>query len=97
MPKTGRPRSRVGLSAVAMVPRQHSAPIACAEVVAVPPRSASGRARAAAVGDRASIAVLAFLLGFAACYVMLRHPDRADTVPYARTTSSGIDAASRLP
>jgi hypothetical protein len=95
MPKTGRARSRVGLSAVAMVPRQHSVPIPCAEVA--PPRSPSGRARAATMGDRASIAVLAFLLGFAACYVVLRYPGGADTAPYARATTSHGDAAARLP
>jgi hypothetical protein len=75
-----------------MVPRQHSAPIPCAEVAEAQPRSASGRARAARSGDRAAIAVLAFLLGFAACYVVLRYPGGADTVPSARATMSSKDA-----
>lgn len=96
MPKTGRSRSRVGLSAVAMVPRQHSAPIPSADV-AEPPRPTSGRARMVTLVDRAPIAVLAFLLGFAACYVVLRYPAGADTIPSARATTSSVDASSRLP
>jgi hypothetical protein len=93
MPKTGRARSRVGLSAVAMVPRQHSAPIPCAEAAA-PQRTASGRARAATFGDRASIAALAFVLGFAACYVMLRIPAGSDVVPSTRSATQGAGASA---
>jgi hypothetical protein len=83
------------LSAIAMVPRVHSAPISGGAVS--PPRTASGRPRGVGFGDRLPIALLAFLLGFAACYVVLRVPAGPDTVPYARATTPSPDARPRLP
>ena len=76
MPKTGRPtaRSLVAISAVAMVPRQHAAPLSLSghDDALAPTRPFSGRARSLLLGDRATVAALAFLLGFAACYLVLR-------------------------
>jgi hypothetical protein len=81
MPKNARPRGRAALAAVALVPRQHAAPASGSETPSVLPRSSSGRA---GVGGRARIAVLAFLLGFAACYAVLRFSGDPETFPPAR-------------
>ena len=97
MPKTGRSRCRSALSAVAMVPREHSAPLPDTEAAPQPQRSASGRARPSMLADRLPIAVLAFLVGVAACYVVLKFPTDADIVPYVRATVPSSSAASTRP
>ena len=57
-----------------MVPRQHAAPssLSDADDAPAPTRPSCRRARAALLGDRATVAALAFLLGFAACYLVVR-------------------------
>ncbi|MDQ2082174.1 hypothetical protein RA307_18450 [Xanthobacteraceae bacterium Astr-EGSB] len=95
MPKTARPRGRAALTAVALVPRQHAAPASGAELASVPSRPSSGRAGAPSRG-RARVAVLAFLLGFAACYVVLKYPEGPDHDPQAGVSApspSGLSPA----
>jgi len=64
-----------------MVPRQHAAPIAGFETPSAPPRRASGRADGEAGNNsRTAVVVLAFLLGFAACFMVLKSPAGVDEV-----------------
>jgi hypothetical protein len=85
MPKTARPRGRAVLAAVALVPRQHAAPASGSEAPAISQRPSSGRAVAGA-GGRARVAVLAFLLGFAACYVVLKYPGDPPALSHPRAS-----------
>jgi len=93
MPKTARPRGRAALTALALVPRQHAAPASGAELSSVPSRPSSGRAAVPSRG-RARVAVLAFLLGFAACYVVLKYPVGPDFDPQAGVAAPSPDGPS---
>jgi hypothetical protein len=93
MPKPARTRGRAALTALAPVPRQHAAPASGAELPSVPSRPSSGRA-AVSAGGRARVAVLAFLLGFAACYVVLKYPAGPDLDPQAGVSAPPLDGMS---
>jgi hypothetical protein len=93
MPKTARPRGRAGLTALALVPRQHAAPTSEVELAPVPSRPSSGRASVRSNG-RVRVAVLAFLLGFAACYVVLKYPDGSGSIPPAATSTPVQDGTT---
>jgi hypothetical protein len=93
MPKPARPRGRAALTALALVPRQHAAPASGAELPSEPARPSSGRAVTPS-GGRTRVAVLAFLLGFAACYVVLNYVGGPGLFPQTEAATPSAQTAA---
>ena len=93
MPKPARPRGRPALTTLALVPRQHAAPDSGTELTSLPSRPRSGRA-AAPAGGRARVAVLAFLLGFATCYVVVNYVGGPGLFPQVEATAPSAQTAA---